>query len=443
MRSCRWPSSAIALLLTATVGEAAADEPKKQPIPPDEVSGMERPAREPGELGRDIAHAALFLPRSLVEILIFTTGEVAAIVEDEQVIPRAKELINVREGTIAFFPTFFLETGMTPNVGARVIANFGDVTSSLRGGYGGIDTNVVEARFRVSFDSPVPAALSIEGFHDARTGLAFLGVGQRPFEDERNHYLGEPRAGLFREQRDRGVLSFGVRAGDSQEVFVSTSFLQRTTRNPRASTAGIGEVFAPESLPGAFGDLRVSYTELAFRQDTRPSRHAMATGALLELYGGYAQQLSLGNASWARGGVLVAGFFPVYRKTNVISPRIALDGLAHLGGGPVPFRELVGQSTFRGPDNRRDQVSLVASLDYRWQIVRYVAARLFVDGATVGPSVPELDFRHVRPAIGFGIDLYGSAADLGRIAFAYSPEAVSFLFAFGAPAGFGDRQHRD
>lgn len=442
MRSCRWPCSAIALLLTVT-SEAAADEPKKQPVPPEEVSGIERPAREPGELGRDIAHAALFLPRSLVEILVFTTGEVAAIVEDEQVIPRAKELINVPEGTVALFPTFFLETGMTPNVGARIIANFGDVTSSLRGGYGGIDTNVVEGRFRFAMTSPWPAALSIEGFHDARTGLAFLGVGQRPFEDERNQYLGEPRAGLFRERRDRALASFGARVGNSQEVFVSTSFLQRRTENPRGSTTGIGEVFAPDSVPGAFGDLRISYTELAIRQDTRPSRHAMATGVLLEVYGGFAQQLSLGSASWARSGILVASFFPVYRKTNVISPRIALDGLAHLDGGPVPFRELVGQPTFRGPDNRRDDVSLVASLDYRWQIVRYVAARLFVDGATVGPSVRELDFRHVRPAIGFGIDLHGSAADLGRIAFSYSPEAVSFLFAFGAPAGFGDRQHRD
>jgi len=444
MLSPRWPSSGVALLLTLAASQAAADEPKKQPTPPEEVSGIERKAREPGELGRDIAHAALFLPRSLVELILFTTGEVAAVVEDEQFVPRARELFTAREGAIAFFPTFFLETGVTPNVGARVIANFGNVTSSVRGGYGGLDTNVAEARVRIGTSTPLPAAISLEGLHDARTGLAFLGVGQRPFEDERNHYLGEKRAGLFRERRDRILVTFGLRTGDDTEVFVSTSLLQRRTEDPRGAVdGGIGHVFEGAAVPGAFGNLRISYTEAALRYDSRPARHAMATGQLLEVYGGLSRQLTLGDAAWARSGVRVAGFFPIYRRTNVLSPRIVLDGLTHLEGGPVPFRELVGQPSFRGPDNRRDDVSLVASIDYRWQLVRYVAARLFVDAATVGPSVRNLDFEHPRPAVGFGIDLHGSDAELGRIAFTFSPEAASFSFAFGAPAGFGDRQHRD
>jgi len=444
MPSWKCRSSALGLLLALASFEAKAEEEPQQPVPPEEVSGIERKAREPGEAGRDIAHAALFLPRSLVELVLFTTGEVAAVVENEQFVPRAREIFTAREGAIAFFPTFFLETGMTPNVGARVIANFGNVTSSVRGGYGGIDTNVAEARLRLGTSTPLPAALSLEGLHDARTGLAFLGVGQRPFEDERNRYLGEARAGIFRETRDRIIASFGLRPRDDVELFVSTSLLQRRTEDPRSLSAnGLGQVFEREAVPGAFGNLRISYTETALRYDSRAARHAMATGELFEIYGGLSQQLTLGDAAWMRGGVRAAGFFSIYRKTNVLSPRIVLDGLTHLEGGPVPFRELVGQPSFRGPDNRRDEVSLVLSLDYRWQLVRYVAARLFVDGATVGPSLRELDVLHPRPAFGFGIDLHGSDAELGRIAFTLSPEAASFSFAFGAPAGFGDRQHRD
>jgi hypothetical protein len=140
----------------------------------------------------------------------------------------------------------------------------------------------------------------------------------------------------------------------------------------------------------------------------------------------------------------MAGFFPFVRRTTILSPKIVLDGIAPIVDiAGVPFRELVTQPTFRGFDNRRDYVSAVASLDYRWSLSRFIAARLFVDFAKVSPSLWDFTLIDVRWAGGFGFDLHTSTSQVGRIAIAGGPEGGHFLFAFGVPAGFGDRQHRD
>ena len=139
----------------------------------------------------------------------------------------------------------------------------------------------------------------------------------------------------------------------------------------------------------------------------------------------------------------MAGFLPFIRRTTILSPKIVVDGIAPLEAFGVPFKELVGQPTFRGYDNRRDFVSAVASVDYRWYLSRFVAARLFVDFAQVSPSIWELNLENVRWAGGFGFDLHTSTSEVGRVAIAAGPEGFRFLFAFGVPAHFGDRQHRD
>ncbi|MET0595601.1 MAG: hypothetical protein ABW133_23085, partial [Polyangiaceae bacterium] len=189
---------------------------------------------------------------------------------------------------------------------------------------------------------------------------------------------------------------------------------------------------------------RIVYTELALRVDNRVSRSGVDTGFLMEAYQGLGQGILDDPTRFGRAGFRVAGFLPFVRRTTILSPRLVVDGIAPIAElQGVPFRELANQPTFRGFDNRRDYVSAVASLDYRWFLSRFFAARLFVDFAQVSPSVWELKFDNVRWAGGFGFDLHTATSQVGRIAIAGGPEGFHFLFAFGVPAGFGDRQHRD
>ena len=173
------------------------------------------------------------------------------------------------------------------------------------------------------------------------------------------------------------------------------------------------------------------------------SRNGVATGALLEGYGGLARGSGGDPTRFARTGFQMAAFLPFIRRSTVLSPKLAVDALVPTGDSEIPFTEFTGQPTFRGFDNRRDFVSAVASLDYRWYVGRFLDARLFTDIARVAPSARELRFEHVRWAAGFGVDLHTSTTELGRIAVAGSTEGVHLLLTLGVPAGFGDRQHRE
>jgi hypothetical protein len=94
----------------------------------------------------------------------------------------------------------------------------------------------------------------------------------------------------------------------------------------------------------------------------------------------------------------------------------------------------------------RDNLSIVVSLDYAWQLVPFMGMRLFIDGATVAPSLADFSLEqleNMRYAVGLGVDLYTSSAQLARLELAGSPAGPRFLLSIGAPAGFGDRQHRE
>jgi hypothetical protein len=408
------------------------------------TTGIERPAREPSDGARDVANALLWLPRETAELLFVTTGTAAGLVENEQVVPRVRELLFTRDGRLGVFPTVFVETGAAPNAGARLVASVENVATTLRAGWGGLDANVVESRLRLGRSSPVPLVLSLEGLVDRRTDLAYLGVGQDPAVDERNRFAGPLRQAVYREERERALASAGMRPAPDVELFLSASVAQRWARDVREADApGLGLVFEPGTVPGSGRRTRITYTELALRLDTRESRSAPAPGLLLEGYAGSARGVLDDDAAFARVGARAAAFLSLYRRTNVLSPKIVLDGLAPLGGRAVPFHELPRQPDFRGIDSRRDRVSAVASLDYRWKVASFFATRLFADAATVAGELRALSLQNLRWAAGLGLDLFATNAELGRIGFSYSPEGVSLLLSFGVSPRFGDRQHRD
>jgi hypothetical protein len=437
MRS-RWALGVASCLLLTR--QAAAEAP----VDPVEVSGVAEPAHYGSEPARAVANAIMWPVRSMVDLVFLTTGTAGALLQDEQIVPRAKDFFFTPGGELGLFPTVFLETGTSPNIGARMIASVEPFAATLRAGYGGEDQNVVEGRMRLSLSLGVPAVMSLEGLHDRRTGLGFLGLGQTPETDPRNQFRNGPVGGSFRERRERVVAGFGLRPFSDVELLLSSSLTQRYIDDPADPDLAptIDQAFLPGSIPGAFRTTRILYSELALRADTRVSRSGVATGFLLEGYGGVARGTSGDPTRFARTGFQMAAFLPFIRPSTVLSPKIVVDALVP-ADGEIPFNEFTGQPTFRGFDTRRDYVSAVASLDYRWYLGSFLDARLFTDVATVAPSVREARFDHLRWATGFGFDLHTSTSELGRIAVAGSMEGFHLLFTLGVPAGFGDRQHRD
>jgi len=435
----RWAMGIASCLLITR--HAAADAPADST----EQTGVEEPARYGSEPARAVANAFLWPVRLMVDLVFLTTGTAGALLQNEQIVPRTRDFFFTSNGQIGLFPTLFLETGTSANVGARLIASIDPYAATLRAGYGGSDENVVEGRMRLTLSLGVPAVMSLEGLHDRRSGLGFLGLGQTPESDPRNQFRNGPAAGVFRERRERVVAGFGIRPLADLELLLSSSLTQRYTDDPADPDLAptIDQAFLPSSTTGAFRTTRILYSELAVRTDTRVSRNGVATGALMEGYAGFARGTGDDPTRFGRAGFQMAAFLPFIRRSTVLSPKLVVDALVPSADGEIPFTEFTGQPTFRGFDNRRDYVSAVASLDYRWYLGRFFDARLFTDIARVAPTVSDLRLDHLRWAAGFGFDLHTSTSELGRIAVAGSTEGVHLLFTLGVPAGFGDRQHRD
>jgi len=350
----------------------------------------------------------------------------------------------------------FVETGEVVSFGARMIGKAGHFTTSYRFGYGIPEDFVMESRVRYYQGGPLPFALTVEGYSELERKQEFSGLGLVPEEDERNQFLQPGRGvkvGLYREERIRGLLSAGFRPSDSFEFFLSASLARRVVEDtPDAGSEALSRVFAPASIPGAFDRNWIFYGEGAARLDTRPTRGRPSPGVLVEAYYGgalstaYPGPLSGNDVAFARTGGRVAGFLPVYRRTNILSPRLVVDRLHPLNGLAVPFTELPQQPDFRGFDNRRDLLSLVGSVDYTWELVEFLGARIFFDTATVAPGLAKITaetFEEMRFAGGFGLDLYVSSDDAGQLAFSASPDGVRLWLTVGVPSDHGDRQHRD
>jgi hypothetical protein len=164
---------------------------------------------------------------------------------------------------------------------------------------------------------------------------------------------------------------------------------------------------------------------------------------MVEVYGGLYTGLREQDADAVGVGARWAAYIPVYRVTNILSPRIAIDSIHPVGEVPLPFYDYLTASDFRGFDGRRDKVAMVASIDYRWTLMKFIAARAFGDATNVAPDLSSLGLDRARYAWGFGFDLHSSHAQLGRVAVAFSEGDVRLFFSLGvASSGFGDRQHR-
>jgi hypothetical protein len=410
---------------------------------PEYATGVVREEEQPADSARRLANVVLWGPRKLVELFFLATGATAGLIDEEQVVPRVRDLLNPPSGEVRVFPTAFVETGSSFNVGGRMIARAGGLATTVRAGVGGRDDLVAESRLRFAWPAPLPLSLSLDALHDSRSSVGYLGLGQNPESDPRNAFLpGVDRsAASYLERRERFIAGAGARPIPDVEALVSLSLSRRQARDPKDATS-IDGVFVPGSVPGFDQVTRTVYGEFALRLDTRQTRGGPDTGVLFELYAGRGFGVGATDTAFARRGGRGAAFIGVGDRSNVLSPKLVIDTLDPQDDGRVPFVELPRQPDFRGFDNRRDFVSVVGSLDYRWTLMRYLAARLFVDAATVAPRLDELEL-DLRPAGGFGFDVFSSSTQLGSLALAVSPDGVRFLLSIGVGSSFGDRQHRN
>lgn len=433
-----------------TTADVEADPDARRAVDPRVVTGIEAPERERSDTLREIGNTLLFPPRESLSVLFMLTRTASVIAEQQQVIPRINDFTREKRGEITIFPTVFFDPGRRPSVGAFMVTGGpGGTSTSVRVGSGGPNEALVETRIALARSGRLPFSLVGETLYDMRTSLQYLGLGQDPEEDPRNHFrpMTRFREARYRHQRLRTILSGGIRPSENTELFLSTSYTTHIIDDsPDDGGRSMNFVFVPGSVPGGptlhdSGRGHIVYSEVAVRHDTREDRGSPKEGAYVEGYIGYAAGVGDDATQYARFGFRGALFLAIYRRTNILSPRLVVDRLAALNKHEIPFYELARESDFRGFHTRRDALSATASVDYRWGFAPQVSGRLFFDMNSVGPELVKLG--GPRWAVGLGMDIYASAHDIGSWAFSFSQEGVGFFLSFGVPSSFGDRQHRE
>jgi hypothetical protein len=436
--------AALVALAAATLcapASAFAAEPKEEA---ELVSGIEEPAQHADDGGRDFANVLLFVPRHVADFLFWGTSVAVAVLENQQVVPRVQGFVSTPGGRLAVLPTLFVETGGVFSVGARMIADLGPVATGLRLGFGGIHSFEIEPRMTFRLDVPL-STINVEGLYKQDNDLEYLGVGQTPERDPRNRFLPGQRGAEaeYFEERIRWILGYAVRPAEVVELLASVSLDRRKVMDAYDADLPLSEVFVPGSVPIPGEPYRMVFAETAVRVDTRATRGRPSAGFLGEAYAGGGRETTGLDIDLVRYGGRLAGFFPIYRNTNILSPRVVLDGVEPLYDTELPFTELTGQPDFRGLDTRRDHISLVGSLEYRWLIVSSVGFRLFCDAAVVARDFENIDFEATRWALGAALDLHTDNTEIGQLGFSAAPDGVRLLFSLGVSKSYGDRQHRD
>ena len=98
------------------------------------MNGIERPARRGDEAVRTVANAMLWPFRLVIDLIFLATGTAGGLLENEQIVPRARDFFFTRGGELGIFPTVFVETGTNPNIGARLIASIEPYAATVRAG---------------------------------------------------------------------------------------------------------------------------------------------------------------------------------------------------------------------------------------------------------------------------------------------------------------------
>jgi hypothetical protein len=411
------------------------------------LDGRERESRGAGEGWRDFADGALWLPRELARYTLLGHALVARMANEAELVPRAHYRQRARRRPQLYvFSTLFAETERTLSVGTRMIAASGPVVTSARLGFGGVGDLVGAGELQYQpLVGSVPLAFTLEGLGESSTDMRYYGVGQVPEDDPRNHFVpNAPEVGFYEERRSMLLFGFGVRPVDELQLFSSFSLAWRRIEDDEdAGDEALSRVFEPGTVVVPGPDTWIAYSDTALRLDTREAIGPPSPGLLAEIYGGYGDAVQGGDFSFARAGGRVAGFIPIYRRSNILSPRVVLDSVVTLSDAPLPFTELTRQPVYRGSDRRRDNVSFVASIDYIWGFTPALAARVFVDGATVGEDVQSLAFDHLRVAGGIGLDLHSRRSHIAGLAIAGSADGVHVHVSVGTPDPWGNRHEGD
>lgn len=176
------------------------------------------------------------------------------------------------------------------------------------------------------------------------------------------------------------------------------------------------DAYQPASLVGYQDGVKHAYGEIAVAVDTRdvsspwePAKQ-YTRGSLAAIYAGRVERLDEG-VSYFRYGAELQHFFKLADGPRVLIARVRAEGVSG-SRDEVPFTEfpmLGGGDYLRGYDYARfrDRATGLASLQYEWDLSKFLAAYVFTDAGRVWDAFQDVTLSGLRVGYGIGIEARG------------------------------------
>lgn len=416
------------------------------------LRGLERDKKESREPLRTAGNVMLFVPRTLIDGILYSAGYGALLVDDSKFINKVENIFYLYGKQLGWYPLASLSSGSQPAIGATLFYRRKSLGLSLGGYYG--DNELWSSKIKLLYvflKGNTVWKINIAARIKKRNDYEFYGFGSNPIKDPRNSF--QPNAsgefGVFTQQLTRIQTVVGMRPSQKWEFFYTGFYQERRIKNPDDEDKdNLENVFDTSTIPGTqVGKENIGkqvYNEIAARFDSRKYRGQISPGIKVEGYAGVSLGVSDDESRFSRAGTDIAFYIPVIKQTRLIVPRAILDVMDNLNDdAPISFADFPRQPAFHGVSSRTllrtDKISLVPSLEYQWPLTFTVRAHLFADYLLVSPSLNQLTISNAPYAYGFGIDFHGVNSEFGRFTVSTGSEGIRFLFTIGLSNYKSDR----
>lgn len=423
--------------------------PTREPSAAD-VVGAPRPGQESGRLdevegepgiARRFGRTVLFVPRAFFEIAFAPVRGSMWAYDRFEVRERWMRIFFNDARTIGIYPTLGITSDYGVDLGARFVARelFGHREDfSLRASMGQSNRAIVRGALR-SGDRFGAVRLTLAGEYELRSKDRFYGIGNSDEVDVIPMMI-DPlvdRTAVetrYEQELVRSSLIVDTHVASALHLRASGA-LTDLSFGPGESGTPIDRVYIPERIVG-FDGVRHAYGELELLWDSRRR-----------------------YSRWDSGGIHTVGsFVSVYAGRTAVEDRPDfwrvggdLQQFIRLGLGPrtlvarlhaeavsgsideVPFDELPklgGSRLLRGysSDRFRDRAAALGTLEYGWDLSRFLLAKIFVDAGRVAPSVSDLSTEgDLRIGYGVGFEGYTEKSFIVRAHVASSVDGGLFF----------------
>ncbi len=302
---------------------------------------------------------------------------------------RARDFFYNDDHTAGFVPTLSFATVTGGRIGATAFHRnlFGNgETVALSGSFGGMDRYSVQLRTEVDRVAGSRFYVRSRSRFEIDDQVLFQGIGNDGDMSDPLRPQGDARYG---EQRMLSAVSAGVHLG---KLSTGLSFIHNDREFDQDVATGmtaIGDVYDVAQLEGFDSGVKTNELTADVELDLRDHAGKTGSGAMLTGFGG---GTIAGDGSYAHYGAEATVYVSPWRPRRVFALRLAHEGVH---GDDIPFTELPrlgGAETLRGyrRDRFRDELSTLATLEYRYPIHNLLSGALFVEAGKVAGDYDSL-----------------------------------------------------